>query len=235
MNNANSKEVSFILLAGGVGKRMRQDCPKQFLMLAGKPIIMHTLDRIDMIPTIGEVIIVCPEEHREHIENLRLHFGLRRNFIFAPAGATRQESVFNGLRSASRECIVIHEAARPFVKKEEFEALIEASDENVIYASPINYTVLQARDGAVVGNLKRSELINVQLPHKYSRERLLSAHIKAAEENLAFTEDAGLLFTCAPQTRIRTLAGTPYNLKITENIDLLLGEIIYREFFAERR
>lgn len=234
MSSRSSKSMAFILLAGGIGSRMRQSCPKQFLMLAGKPVIMHTLDRIEALSDIHEIVIVCPPEHQSRIEELRKRFGLRRNIVFSSAGKTRQESVFNGLCATSCESVVIHEAARPFVKKEDFENLIRAPFENVIYSAPINYTVLRARDNAICGNLNRAELINVQLPHKYAREQLLAAHRKAAAENLSFTEDAGLLFSCSPGTPINTLPGKSYNLKITEYVDSLLGEIIYKEFFSER-
>ena len=184
---------SFILLAGGTGKRMNNEVPKQFLTIAGKPIIIHTMERIDTISEISEVVVVCLPEYESKIEQLRREFCLSKPYIFASAGKSRQESVLNGLLATKENNVLIHEAARPFVKRNEFLNLISSPQDNVIMVAPINYTVLTGKE-EVTGVLKRSELKNVQLPHKFSKDLLLKAHQRAKQDGKKYTEDASLLF-----------------------------------------
>lgn len=224
---------SFILLAGGNGKRMQNHTPKQFLMLAGKTVIVHTMERIDSIEEISEVIVVCQPQYRSVIQKYKDAFGLNKPYIYADAGTSRQESVLNGLLVSSCDHVLIHEAARPFVKREEFLSLIHFPNDNAIMTAPINYTVIKGRR-EVEGVLEREELKNVQLPQKFHRQTLLEAHLKARDEGRLFTEDASLLYVMGNISAF-FVSGTVYNLKITDPIDLSIGEIIYKEYFMERR
>lgn len=224
---------SFILLAGGCGKRMQNHTPKQFMMLAGKAVIVHTMERIDTIDEISEVVMVCQPQYRSVIQKYKEEFGLKKPYIYANAGISRQESVLNGLQASSCDHVLIHEAARPFVKREEFLSLMHFPGDNAIMTAPINYTVIKGRQ-KVEGVLERDELRNVQLPQKFHRQTLLEAHIKAREEGRIFTEDASLLHVMSNISAL-FVSGTAYNLKITDPIDLSVGEIIYKEYFMERR
>jgi 2-C-methyl-D-erythritol 4-phosphate cytidylyltransferase len=224
--------ISFILLAGGNGSRMNQPVPKQYLLLAGKPVIMHTLERIDDIKDISEVIIVCNEKYHDLLNNYISSYMLRKKIVYADAGSTRQQSVFNGLKKVTSNLVIIHEAARPFVRKSDFELLINDEEENITYGIDIPFTVLKANN-YINGTLKRDELINVQLPQKFHVSSLLMGHMKAIEDNLLFTEDASLLFHYG-LGQIKVIKGNSYNLKLTEPMDLILGEIIYKEYFTGR-
>jgi 2-C-methyl-D-erythritol 4-phosphate cytidylyltransferase len=224
---------SLILLSGGNGSRMQKSIPKQYLMIGGKPIIMHTLDKVDSLAEINEIIIVCSEKYKDLLENYIRTYSLKNNYIFVDSGATRQESVYNGLQSVSNESVIIHEAARPFVKIEEFKTIIADDSENVIFASPINFTVLKGNE-IVTDILNREELLNIQLPQKYRKDILLQSHEKALEEGKNFTEDASMVFNYLSKP-IKILTGTPYNIKITEPIDMITGEIIYKEYIVGER
>jgi 2-C-methyl-D-erythritol 4-phosphate cytidylyltransferase len=224
--------TSLILLAGGNGTRMHQPVPKQYLLLAGKPVIMHTLERIDLIDQISEVIIVCNEKYHSLLNGYISSYMLKKNYIFVEAGSTRQQSVYNGLQHVKSDTVMIHEAARPFVKKDDFEKLLSHPEENVTFAIDIPFTVLKA--GEYVNEiLVRKELINVQLPQKFNTASLKLGHEKALEDHSAFTEDASLLFHYG-LGQIKVLRGNSYNIKITEPIDMLVGEIIYKEYFSRR-
>jgi len=225
--------ISFILLSGGSGTRMNKPIPKQYLLLAGKPVIIHILERIDDIAEISEVIIVCHEKYRDLLGTYISAYMLRKKIVFTDAGITRQESVYNGLKKVSNKLVIVHEAARPFVKKSDFEALIQDEDENITYGIDIPFTVLKTNDHYINGNLKRDELINIQLPQKFNASSLLHGHEKAMADKLVFTEDSSLLFHYGLGP-IKVVKGQPYNIKLTEPMDLLLGEIIYKEYFAGR-
>lgn len=115
---------SFILLAGGNGKRMEKTLPKQFLLLAGKPVIMHILERIEKLDEIAEVIVVCLEGYIEYVKDYIQKYDLKKKYKIIKGGKTRQESVLNGLEVAQFETVIIHEAARPFVTVQDFKELI---------------------------------------------------------------------------------------------------------------
>lgn len=225
--------LSFILLSGGKGSRMKNSMPKQYLQLAGKPIILHTLERVDKMQTINEIIIVCENTYQNYLSNLIKEYNLKNKYVFVSSGKTRQESVFNGLNTAINNSIIIHEAARPFVLLEEFNELALCDYSNAIFGYQIPFTVLKGNE-YVNGLLSREELINVQLPQKFERLPLLNAHLKAIADNKNFTEDASLLYYY-DKSFIKILQGNSYNVKITEPIDLITSEIIYKEIISRRK
>lgn len=226
-------KVSVILLAGGIGKRTGRDIPKQHLMLHGKPIIMHTLERLDTIENVGEIIVTCPAEFIKETENIIARYNIEKDLKCIEGGATRHESVFKGLVETRYPSILIHEAARPFVSTEEFSNMINSASENVTYAINIPFTVLQGTD-KITGILEREKLLNIQLPQKFDREDLLLCHKKAASEGLAFTEDASLFFHYLHKD-VAVMKGSEFNLKVTTPLDLIVGEQIYLERFTDRK
>lgn len=224
---------SAILLSGGKGTRMMRSVPKQYLMLGGKPIIMHSLERLDKLSAVQEIIIVCEEQYRETITIMCEQYGIEKNVRFAPAGNTRQESVYNAVKLAVQPNVLLHEAARPFVSLSEFQALIEASDVNVTYGYPIPYTVAVGT-AHIESTLDRSTLINIQLPQKFDLKLLREAHEKADLLGKSYTEDSCMVFElCGAQVSV--MRGSSINLKISEPVDLIAGEEIYKEFVSTRK
>ena len=227
-------KYSLILLSAGKGVRFGKDIPKQYLPFAGKPMIVHTLERVDKIEAIEEVIVVCNEEYIETINDYVNKYKLTKKIQVCVGGASRQESVYNGLRIASNDMVILHEAARPLVSKKDFINLIECEYENVTYSYSIPYTVLKKNEQGFVSDiLERKELINVQLPQKFVKEMLMTCHEKAIVDGKAFTEDAGMLYYYLDE-KVYCLQGSANNLKITEYVDLLYGETLYQDgFFKE--
>ena len=224
---------SAIVLAGGAGLRMMQEVPKQFLALGGKPLIMHTLDRLDKIPLVREVIVVCHPQYKDYVQTNIKAYMLQNSYKIIDGGESRQESTYNGLKAAVCENVMIHEAARPFVTVKEFETLLSDSCESVIYGVDIPFTVSQFKDGFVTGLLHRNTLINVQLPQKFPRKALLEAHEKAISDKLLFTEDASVLYHYT-RCKIKVLPGTQQNVKITSPVDIVTAELIYKEYITGR-
>ena len=228
------KKFTLVLLSGGSGSRMQYSVPKQYMLLAGKPVIMHILERVDLIPAIEEVIVVCVDEYVEPIELMLAQYGVQKKVRFAPAGATRQASVKSGLDLVTTDDVIIHESARPFVKVEDFERLINERERNAIFGIDIPFTVIKGHK-EVEGLLKRSELVNVQLPQKFETRLLKNAHEKALKEGNEFTEDASMVFHYYPEIPIEICKGMEYNVKLTTRIDLLVGEQIYDDVFRRRK
>ncbi|MBS4174948.1 2-C-methyl-D-erythritol 4-phosphate cytidylyltransferase [Bacillus sp. FJAT-49736] len=207
---------------------MQLDIPKQFLLIGGKPILVHALEKIDLMEEIKEIIIPSPKEFIEKTEEVIFHYGFTTPIYCIEGGETRQDSVYKGLLETKFESVIIHEAVRPFVTVEEFRKLIYEDVENAIYGLDIPFTVLEGEE-YIENNLERDKLINVQLPQKFNKPKLLYAHECAKEEGMNFTEDASLFFHYF-HSNIRVLAGSDYNIKITKPIDRKIAEIIYKEY-----
>lgn len=220
-------------MSGGKGCRMQETTPKQYLLLGGKPMIMHSLERIDSLDNVNEIILVCDFLYLDYLNKMLQEYNISTKVIFAVAGETRQASVYNGLQKVSNENVIIHEAARPFVRLEDFQRIIDTDGDNVIYGYDIPYTIVKGKS-VIEGILNRSELLNVQLPQKFKLKTLKEAYDKAIEHGNIYTEDASLMFANSKEM-IKVIKGTSYNIKITEPIDLLLGEIIYKNYILNRK
>ena len=220
--------TGMIVLAGGIGRRIGRPVPKQFLLLGGKPLLIHVLEKARSIAEIEQVVITCPADHLEATRELVTNHRMGPKFECVVGGASRQESVYKGLQALEGvDSVVIHEAVRPLVTTEEFRALITSSDENVMYGIPISFTVLRGRE-YVEGLLDREELVNVQLPQKFDRAKLVAAHEAARRDGTSFTEDASLFHRYAGE-RVRILPGSERNIKITVPTDVVTAEAIYAD------
>jgi 2-C-methyl-D-erythritol 4-phosphate cytidylyltransferase len=221
-------KIGMIVLAGGVGKRIGRPLPKQFLLLGGKPLIVHVLEKARVIADIDRVVITCPESHLAETRRLIDNHGFDAKFSCIIGGGSRQESVYLGLQ-ALHDCdsVLIHEAVRPLVTVEEFRALIAADDPNAMFGIPIPFTVLKGHQ-YVEDLLERDELVNVQLPQKFDRARLVAAHEAARKDGASFTEDASLFHRYAGEP-VRILPGSERNIKITVPTDIVTAEAIYAD------
>jgi 2-C-methyl-D-erythritol 4-phosphate cytidylyltransferase len=227
--------TGMVVLGGGVGRRIGRPVPKQFLLLGGKPIIVHVLEKVRAIPEIEDVVITCPAGHIDAMQQLLDNHRLGPRFRCVEGGASRQESTYVGLRALADDLdlVVIHEAVRPLVSVDDFRRLLDAPDQNVIYGLPIPFTVLKGHE-YVEGLLERDELVNVQLPQKFDRARLLAAHESARADGVEFTEDASLFFEYTGE-RVRILPGSDHNIKITVPTDTVVAEAIYADLIGRRQ
>jgi 2-C-methyl-D-erythritol 4-phosphate cytidylyltransferase len=220
-----------VVLAGGIGRRIGRPFPKQFLLLGGKPLIVHVLEKARAIPELERIVITCPEAHLAETQELLANHGFDARFSCIVGGGTRQESVYKGLLALDGvDSVVIHEAVRPLVTTQEFRSLITSPDENAMYGIPISFTVLRGHE-YVEGLLDREELVNVQLPQKFDRAKLLAAHEAARADGSSFTEDASL-FVQHTGERVRILPGNERNVKITVPADIVMAEALYADFLG---
>jgi 2-C-methyl-D-erythritol 4-phosphate cytidylyltransferase len=221
-------KIGMIVLAGGVGKRIGRPFPKQFLLLGGKPLIVHVLEKARVVPAIERIVITCPEAHLEETRRLISNHGFGERFDCILGGGSRQESTYRGLLALDDcDSVIIHEAVRPLVTAAEFETLIAAEDPNAMFGIPIPFTVLKGHE-YVEALLEREELVNVQLPQKFDRASLTAAHEAARRDGTTFTEDASLFVRYSGEA-VRILPGSERNIKITVPTDIVTAEAIYAD------
>jgi 2-C-methyl-D-erythritol 4-phosphate cytidylyltransferase len=222
---------SAIIAAAGLGSRMASDRPKQFLYLAGTPIIFHTLAPFEQCESIQEVIVVLPAEEAAAFLALAGKHGLRKLSRVVPGGTTRADSVKRGLmavRPATAGIIAVHDGVRPFVTVEEIESVVEAaeSDGAAILVAPVTDTIKQVSGDAVVQTLERRELRRALTPQCFRYELLKKAYEQADVNDPTLTDESALVEKIgAPVTAIE---GSGRNIKITTPQDLLIAETFLR-------
>ncbi len=218
-----------IIAAAGAGTRMASDRPKQFLLLAGMPIIFHTLKPFEQCDSIHEVIVVLPAEESAGFLSLAAKHGLRKLARVVPGGATRADSVKRGLmsiRSATAEIVAVHDGVRPFVTVEEIDATIAAAraDGAAILAAPVIDTIKLVSDQRVVRTLDRFGLRRALTPQCFRYELLRDAYQRADVSDPSLTDESALMEQLGH--RISIVEGRPQNIKITTTEDLVIAEAI---------
>lgn len=222
---------SVIIPAAGSGSRMNSRTNKQFLELAGKPIIIHTLLVFDDIEYVNEIIIVAKENEIKTFSDLIKKYNLTTKINFVVGGETRQESVHNGILSIDEKTdyIVVHDGARPFIKQEQLKTMFgQLERENaVIMAVPTKDTIKRVDyNKTVIATLNRKELWNVQTPQMFERKLIEKAYNHALKENFVGTDDSSLVEFMGG--KVSVVMGSYNNIKITTAEDLIFGEIILK-------
>jgi 2-C-methyl-D-erythritol 4-phosphate cytidylyltransferase len=218
-----------IIAAAGAGTRMASDRPKQFLQLAGRPLIFHTLQPFEVCESIHEVIVVLPAEESAGFLSLVGKYGLRKVTRVVPGGATRADSVKRGLmaiRSATAEIIVVHDGVRPFVTVEEIESTIAAAraEGAAILVAPVTDTVKQVSGERVVKTLDRSELRRALTPQSFQYELLREAYQRVDINDPSLTDESTLVEQLGKPVAV--VEGSARNIKITTAEDLLVAEAL---------
>lgn len=214
---------SLVLLNGGSGRRMGAHRPKQFLTINGIPILVYSLVVADAVPEIDQIVLNYPDGWREKVAELVHDYAIKTRVDFLPAGETRQESVARALDLCRNDDVVLHEAARPLVRAEDFARLIRSPEPNVSFMAPIPFTVapVDPERRSVTGYLDRALLRNVQLPQKYRLADLRAGHAFAAGLDRAYTEDATLLAEAGIE--VHYIDGPDRNIKVTTPTDIHLA------------
>jgi 2-C-methyl-D-erythritol 4-phosphate cytidylyltransferase len=225
-----------IIAAAGTGSRMASDRPKQFLQLAGSPIIFHTLKPFELCESIQEVIVVLPPEESAAFLALAAKQGLRKLARVVPGGPTRADSVKRGLmaiRAATAEIVAVHDGVRPFVTVEEIANTIAAAqrDGAAILATPVTDTIKLVVEGKtdeiIVKTLLRQNLRQALTPQCFRYELLRKAYEQADVNDPSLTDESALVERLGHQVTI--VAGSARNIKITTPRDLLIAETFLNE------
>jgi len=224
-----------IIAAAGTGSRMAPSAharPKQFLELAGTPIIFHTLKPFELCDSIQEVIVVLPPEASAAFLTQAGKRGLRKLTRVLPGGVTRADSVKRGLmaiRSATVEIVAVHDGVRPFVTVEEIEETVEAArrDGAAILATPVTDTIKVVDNESIVETLARQHLRQALTPQCFRYDLLRQAYDTADVNDPTLTDESALVERLGHKVTI--VEGSPRNIKITTPRDLLIAETFLKE------
>jgi 2-C-methyl-D-erythritol 4-phosphate cytidylyltransferase len=217
-----------LIPAAGRGQRMGLEIEKQFLVLAGKPLLAHTLARFEETPSIDRIVVIVPPGRERFCYQEIVAPGELRKVTHIVAGAeTRQRSVTAGFRylEADVDIVVVHDGARPFITPALIRATIDAAvqEGSAVVAIPESDTLKRvSREGTVIETVDRRNLWRAQTPQAFRRAILQRALSHAAAHNLDVTDEASLVELLAWPVRI--IPGSMWNFKITSPDDLLLAE-----------
>jgi 2-C-methyl-D-erythritol 4-phosphate cytidylyltransferase len=222
-----------IIAAAGHGSRMGGKRAKQFLELAGTPIIFHTLRPFEQCDAIQEIILVLPALEANAFLSLAAKHGLRKLARVVSGGTTRAESVLRGLQSiqtATVEIVAVHDGVRPFVTADEITRTVGAAQEYgaAVLVGAVTDTIKQVEDGHVVQTLSRSTLRRALTPQCFRYELLLRAYDEVNATDTEITDESVLVERLG--AKIATVEGSSRNIKITRQEDLAIGEALLKEF-----
>jgi 2-C-methyl-D-erythritol 4-phosphate cytidylyltransferase/2-C-methyl-D-erythritol 2,4-cyclodiphosphate synthase len=229
----NSSKVAAIIPAAGVGKRMGLSTPKQCFELAGKPILVHTLQRIAQSESIGSIILAVPADYLAWAENLVQEYQLSKVTEVIIGGERRQDSVQAGLQTLPDEVelVLVHDGVRPFVELPVIENCLAEAEQSgaAMVAVPVKDTLKAvSKDQAVEQTVDRSGIWQAQTPQAAKVSLLKQAYAAAAKQpDFIATDEASLLENV--NLPIKVVEGSEKNIKITRPEDLILAKAILME------
>ncbi|PKN13007.1 MAG: 2-C-methyl-D-erythritol 4-phosphate cytidylyltransferase [Deltaproteobacteria bacterium HGW-Deltaproteobacteria-4] len=216
-----------IIPAAGTGSRMQAGINKQYLLLAGRPILFHTLALFAAHPRIDRICIVVPSEEINYCRSeIVALYGLEKVSAIIAGGPSRQDSVANGLLGCNAEVddlVVIHDGARPLLRATDLDALLNAAAKSgaAVLGVPVKDTIKQVQEGVIVATPERSSLWQVQTPQVFRYGLLLAAYGQARADGFTGTDDAMLVERL--QYPVTMVPGSYRNIKITTPEDLSIA------------
>ncbi len=227
-NEASSPSAGAIIPAAGFGTRMESETPKQFLELAGVPILIHTLRVFLSHPYISSVVVVLPAEHLQSGRQQVFSFfdsDQHQQLLFATGGVTRQESVRNGLAvlPQSIDIVLVHDGARPMVTEGIVDRCIRGAVElgAVIAAVPVKDTLKRVDNSLILETVDRSDLWQAQTPQAIQRRLLEHGYEHATASGFTATDEASILEHAG--IPVAVVEGSEANIKITRPADLTIA------------
>ena len=226
--------VTAIVVAAGTGRRVGGGIVKTYLPIAGRPLVLRTLDRLFSTPIIDQLVLVVAQDDLKQCEAL-LHddAALRdRPWQLQSGGATRQQSARRGLQKigAETDIVLIHDGARPFVSTGLIERSIHAAAEKgaAVVGLPARDTIKKVSSaGYVETTPARGSLWEIQTPQVFHRELIVSAHERAARDGIEVTDDAMMVERMGKPVFV--IDGERLNFKITVPEDVWLAELLIRD------
>ncbi len=216
-------KVNVVIVAGGQGKRMQSDLPKQFLELKGKPILMHTVEKFQAFA--DAVYLVLPKAHFQLWHTLVQKYAFDTPVNLVEGGAERFFSVKNALNHlADNELVLIHDAVRPLVSDKVIQNVIAAISENEGVVPVVTLKdSLRKLENAHSIPVNRSDYRLVQTPQGFNTTSLKKAY--DTDFQISFTDDASVFEQAG--WAIRLVEGHLNNIKITTPEDLILAQALW--------
>ena len=217
-------QLYVVIVAGGSGKRMGAEIPKQFLELAGRPVLMHTIERFKSFNEAIEIITVLPEDQLRHWIELKEKYSFSVPQTLVKGGSHRFYSVRNGLQFVNVPGLVaIHDGVRPFVSIETIKRCFETAEKhgNAIPSISIAESLRMISEKGS-HPINRLLVRQIQTPQVFSAELLKKAYL--LDYKPEFTDDATVLESTGE--KINLVEGNRENIKITNPEDLLISKAL---------
>ncbi len=219
--------VVALLTAAGMGTRMHQDIPKQFIHVDDKPLIVHTMEAFQKHPSIDAILVVTLDSWSAVLKAYADQFGITKLKWVVPGGETGQESIRNGLEVLEQELssddiVMVHDGNRPLVSSEIISdsLAVFAEHGSAVAVIPCTEVVFESDDGvSSVKSTEREKLFRTQTPHTYLLQELLDAHREAEEKRLPPMAASCMLMKELGKTTYFS-KGSEINMKITTMDDL---------------
>jgi len=209
---------------------MGRDTPKQYLMLGGLPLLVHSLRVLEDSEAISAVVLATPQADLDYCrQDIVDRYGFKKVRQVVAGGAERQDSVRLGLAAAGSEAeiVLVHDAVRPFLTTSMIAQVVEAAAKHgaAIVAIPMRDTVKRAGpDGLIDETVDRKPLWLAQTPQAFKRSLIEEAHARALQDGFRATDDAQLVEHLGH--RVAIVEGSTDNIKVTRPEDLAMGESI---------
>jgi len=230
-------KVSVIIPAAGLGTRMGRATPekegisrKQFMLLNGSPILLHTIRKFVSSPLVTEIVVALRGDDLLWAQDLFAQQGFAKTVRVTEGGETRQQSVENALATISddTDLVAVHDAVRPFIEIEVIEKVIREAGETgaaIVGIVPVD-TVKQVHRNKVRATLPRERLILTQTPQVFRLDLLRTAFEKARQDLFVGTDESSLVERLE-QVEVSVVAGTDRNIKITKPSDMELARLYW--------
>ena len=223
--------VSAVIVAAGKGIRMNDTVRKQYLQLAGRPVLSHTLTVFDGCNLISKIYLVVPQRDFDYCRNNILPT-LKKDINLVAGGKARQDSVYNGLIAVGKNngIVIIHDGVRPFANKEMLESCVKGAKKYgaCIIGVPAQDTLKKISSlGDIEKTIERNNIWLAQTPQAFQYKVIRKAHEKAKEKGYAGTDDAFLVEQMGNPVKI--IKGSKNNIKITTREDLEFAEVILQD------
>jgi len=220
--------VTVLIPAAGMGVRMGAAVNKQYLTLADRPVLAHTLTLFDHHPSIDHVLIVSPEAEIDYCRaEVVERFGFTKVRDIISGGAERQDSVYNGLSAcaaADGDIVLIHDGVRPFFPSGRIDDVVTAAGRTgaCVVGVPVKDTIKEVEEGLIRRTPDRRLLWQAQTPQAFAFGLIRDAHERARREGFRGTDDASLVERIGHP--VMMIEGSYRNIKITTPEDLILAE-----------
>src|SRR5258705_4586138 len=212
------RDVGVVIVAGGSGTRVGGDELKQFRWVAGKPMLLHSVQTFMARPDVAMVVVVLPQQYAGDPPPWLFQCDVDR-LLVSLGGRTRSESVANGLDDLpdEAEIVLVHDAARPLVGATTIDRVVAAvrDGKSAVAALPVVDTLKEVDpDGRIVRTISRDPLWRAQTPQGFPRRVIVDAHRRARKERVSATDDAALLERLG--IPVHVVLGSERALKVTE-------------------
>src|SRR5580704_2723159 len=237
-------KVTVILPAAGLGTRMGRSVPekagtsrKQFMLLEGSPILLHTIRKFASTPAVGEIVVALRAEDMEWVRELLRVEKFGKLVRLVEGGDSRQESVEHALATlgSGTELVAVHDAVRPFIEHSVLDKVFAEAEENgaaIVGIVPVD-TVKQVHRNKIRQTIPRERLILAQTPQVFRFDLLKSAFAMAREDGFAGTDESSLVERL-DQVEVSVVPGSDRNLKITKPSDMDLARLFLSEEMTAR-